>query len=160
MKDYSRITFILGMVLLVAGLWEWRIFALGAMLTYLGWDCIGWGHMLHQFYTRDASPESKLSYRIVQHGLMIPVLYIGYTLDYRAVIIPIVVWLTAGLDIAFHWVVRVSLPRYFDYLYWSGPAGWALYLYNRVNAREVRIPLWVLLSQALVGVGLAVYVAW
>ena len=165
---------------MAVGLLHWQFMPFGVFLFYSGFDLLGWKWIVHWTHTPDLwlapPPSAKLAYRFLQHTVMIPILYLAWLQHPAAALIPFILWMTGAADIFYHWIMNPvkeieqafglldwpgwkngakylwnKIPKEFNYLYWTGPLGWVYFINKGI------IPRSVMVSQALLGVALSVW---
>lgn len=184
--DYAAITFLASFLVGIAAcITGWASVAAIAILAfYVGLDVLGWKWIVNGERTllvgsnedpieigsdpvridflpfRYSGPAESaiLAYRLIQHGVMIPILAAaGHVFGWQAAVAPLVVWITFGADILYFVAGRERLPAfddetYFGYGYWNAPYGWSTYL----AAKSAGVPVppmhaGVLYGQAVLG---------
>jgi len=122
------------------------------VLLYSSYDSLGYKWVLKWEMRANSIKENEdIRPRVVQHGMMIPVMLLGGVLvGWEPVLAALIIWITGGCDILYYFITREALFKTANWLYWTVPIGPIYKLAKR------RIPLLPVLFQSIAGIGGAI----
>lgn len=132
------------------------LWGIGIFLAFVGYDILGYKWTLRHGYTvtNEASHQPGFrkgvaAYRIIQHGIFVPIMFLGVQQLGYVALSPIILWWMGGADILYYFGIDEPLPNEWEWLtnwVWIFPGGPIWKLIGKP------LPNWAVITNATLGV--------